>query len=104
LQWAVPLPAGEQPAGAPLLDQSGRVHVGLGSAAAAGRLLVLSAEGTTATTVPLAGPPGESLALAPGLAVTVSRAGVVEQLGPGQEPAVAASRGGKVRILSWRFR
>jgi hypothetical protein len=105
LLWSLPLGAGEQLWGAPLFDRSGRIYAGMGNPlAGAGRLLVLDADGTVAAAIPLAGTPAESLALGPGVVVTVSRQGVVEQLGAWREPPVSEPNSGRVRILSWRFR
>ena len=104
-RWSVPLAVGEQPRGAPLLDRSGRVYVAAGNPRdAKGRLLVRDAAGTPVGAVPLEGLPGESLALAEGLAVTVGRQGTVEQLGVWRGAAASELPAGKVRILSWRFR
>lgn len=109
LHWSFPLAAGEKVWGTPSFDRYGQVYVGVGAAAEAqtterGRLVVLDAEGGLAGEAPLAAAPAGNVAIAPGAAVAVSRAGAVDQLG---EPLpVPAERGdpARVRILSWRVR
>jgi hypothetical protein len=105
LLWRCPLAAGEQLWGAPLIDRTGHVYADVGDPLSdVGRLLLLDADGSIVGARSLAGSPGEGLALASGVVVVVSRQGKVEQIGEWREPAVPEQNGGRVRILSWRFR
>lgn len=107
LLWTQPLAPGEKLWGPPTVDRFGRVYVGVGSGHEddSGRLLVIAADGTLATSIALAGTPLGGLTVVPGAVVTISQTGQVEQFGTlQQEPVEESTDPGRVRVLSWRVR
>lgn len=107
LLWRQPLAPGEKLWGPPSLDRFGRVYVGVGTGHedAAGRLLVIAADGALANSVALAGTPLGGLTVTMGTVIAVSHSGQVEQFGTLQEePAATGADPGRVRVLSWRVR
>jgi outer membrane protein assembly factor BamB len=106
LLWSQPLPPGERLWGAPTFDRFGRAYLGLGAEqGAAGRLLLVAADGALLGDVVLAGAPQGGVALAPGTVLAVTRTGELQQFGEiHQEVAPASIAPGRIRIFSWRVR
>lgn len=106
LLWSQPLAPGEKLWGPPVLDRFGRIYLGVGGGGegAAGRLLVMAADGTLAGSVVLAGAPLGGLVVLPGAVVAVARTGQVETFGElNQQTASGTAGPGRVRVLSWRL-
>lgn len=106
LLWSHPLLPDEKLWGAPTLDRFGRAFFGVGAEQEEdGRLLVLATDGTLSGSLALAGAPSDGVTLAPGVIVTVSRSGQVEQIGELQlATAQNVTQTGRVRVYSWRMR
>jgi outer membrane protein assembly factor BamB len=106
LLWSQSLPPGERLWGAPTFDRFGRTYLGLGAGQdAAGRLLVVAADGTLLGEVVLPGAPQGGVALAPGAVLAVTRSGELQQFGDISQEVTPATRvPGRVRIFSWRMR
>jgi outer membrane protein assembly factor BamB len=106
LLWSQSLPPGERLWGAPTLDRFGRAFLGLGAEQdAAGRLLLVAADGTLLGDVVLAGAPQGGVTLAAEAVLAVTRSGEIQQIGEiPQEVAPASVVPGRVRIFSWRVR